>query len=537
MTSPQCHPAILLTLLCALLAACSHTPRFTPADVQPPASLQALLDDADVHRASRHDPLSLDQPTSLTLTRDGAILTAVARNRSLAVERFNPLIAETSIGEARAAFDPTLLATLSAGRSIEQLGGSRFSSSSSQNSSTSRDITGEVRAENTFATGTEVFLSGGLDRSRTSFTSTEHAGNWSLGVTQSLLRGAGTSVNLVELRQARNDTAIGMHQLRDFVLELVRQVEVSYWDLVLAYSTLEIREFSVRLAREQLRLNEIYLEVGKGVAGDVTSARAALASREADLIDARAEVRRRTILLMRLLNPSEAEHYAVTLNPLDPPDVEEVVLDPSLSMKLAELYRPDLAESKLRIANGDLELIRTRNGLLPRLDFFATYGRTSLGLDFSGGVEYLDDTDYDNYELGLDFEVQPLNRAERARQQRAEFELAQAEAAVANLEQLIDAQVQEAAVEARRQWERIGATATTVAAREEELRAVREEFDVGLATTLDVLAVQERLVQARLDAATAKVRYIEGLTELYWREGTLLERRGVGVDAPPPGAL
>lgn len=520
----------LLLVHCLTLAGCAAKARHTPQSVQPPESLAQILQDADHRTSMGYTPFAVDQPTTMALTRDGAILTAVSRNRSLAVERLNPDIAETRIGEARAAFDPTLLATTSYGRSTEQLRGSRFQSAGQQDFNESRSTRGQARLVNEIPTGTEVFLSGGVDRTRTSFTDTEYFGQWSAGVSQSLLRGAGTAVNLVALRQARNDAAISQHQLRDFVIELVRQVEIAYWDLSLAYSTLEIREFSVGLAEEQLRLNRIYLEVGKGVIGDVISAEAALASRRADLIDARADVRRRTIELVRLLNPDSAQQFALSLDPADEPDVVEVAIAPDLSAELAAMYRPDLAESKLRLANRDLEIIRTRNGLLPRLDLFASYGRTSLGRSFAGAKEFLDDSDYDNYEVGLDLEWQPLNRGARARADRARFEQAQAEAALHNLGQLIDAEVHQASVEVWRQWERIQATRSAVQSREEELRAVREQFEVGIATTLDVLLVQENLIQARLDAATAQVRYIQTLTELYAVEGTLLDRRGVGVE-------
>jgi hypothetical protein len=38
------------------------------------------------------------------------------------------------------------------------------------------------------------------------------------------------------------------------------------------------------------------------------------------------------------------------------------------------------------------------------------------------------------------------------------------------------------------------------------------------------------LIQARLDEITARIRYIEAITALYHAEGTLLERRGIGVE-------
>jgi outer membrane protein TolC len=46
---------------------------------------------------------------------------------------------------------------------------------------------------------------------------------------------------------------------------------------------------------------------------------------------------------------------------------------------------------------------------------------------------------------------------------------------------------------------------------------------------LDVLQVQRDYIQSQVDDATARVRYIEALTELYAAEGTLLERRGISL--------
>lgn len=520
---------MMFACIAMVLAGCSHRPRHTPEGVAPPDSLVSALAAVDGQRTPPGDLLAGDTATTFTVTRDGAILLALARNRSLAVERLNPAIAGTAIAEARAAFDPTVLGTVSYGRSNDQLGGSRFTSSGQQNTNESETISSDVRIENRLPTGTDVFLAGGYDRTSDSFTSDEYVGTWSVGVTQSLLRGAGTAVNLVDLRLARNNEAISQQQLRDFVIELIRQVEFAYWELVLAREAEAIRRFSVSLAEEQLRLNEIYLEVGEGVEGDVISARAARAARQADLIDARADIRRRSIDLIRLLNPAARDQYRANLDPVDPAEVELVGVDPAQSAALAGLYRADLAEAKLRLANRDLEVLRTANGLLPRLDAFASYGRRSLGQTWRGGFDELDEGEFDNYEIGANLEWQPLNRAARARDRRARFQQQQAEASILNLEQLIDADVYQAAVEVERQWQRIIATREAVDARREELRAVQAEYEVGLGTNLDVLTVQENLVTAQLEEVTARIRYIQGLTELYAREATLLDRRGIGV--------
>jgi outer membrane protein TolC len=194
------------------------------------------------------------------------------------------------------------------------------------------------------------------------------------------------------------------------------------------------------------------------------------------------------------------------------------------------MYRPELAQARLDLANQDLEVVRTRNGLLPRLDAFASYGRSSLGSDWSGARDYLDQNDFENYRFGLQFEVPILNRGERARYTRAKLGREQAETAIANLQQMLDTQVHQAAVEVERQWQRIAATQEAVASRQEEMRVQQDRYSVGLSTNLDVLQVQRDLIFAQVNEVTARVSYIQALVGLYAAEGTLLERRGVTLD-------
>jgi len=331
------------------------------------------------------------------------------------------------------------------------------------------------------------------------------------------------------LRQARNTAAKSRHEFRSSVLELVYQVENAYWELVLATKTLKIREFSVQLAKDQLGLNQDLIAVGKLSRDSRVSAEAELASRKADLVDARIAVKERTIDLIRLLNPDAEAQWGLTFETLDPAEIERVGLSPKISVRLADLYRPELAESRLELANQDLEVVRTRNGLLPKLDAFASYGRLSSGATGSDASSHLNDSMFDSYQFGLSLDMSPLTRAEMARHRRAKFHQQQAEVAIENLERVIEAEVRQAALEVEKQWEKIAATKQVVESRQEELEVEKSRFLVGKSTNLDVAQVHRDLIQAQLDEVTARVRYIQAITSLYLAEGTLLSRRGVGT--------
>ena len=581
---------MLVAATAMLAAGCAHGPvSWTPETVRPPESFEeALAAVGAVPGAAGEDahPLQDEQPVpgeALPITRDGAILTALANNQSLAVSRFGPAVADTFVPEARAMFDPRLLATASRGRDTRQFAGAaRFTfgqaaaagqpvvpelspieqlvfpapfvdalGQARQAEQTLRVLAadaerilrgnpepyletrvdrGEARLSQYLPTGTQVFLSGDVTRSRTNFTPDEHLGAWSIGVNQALLRGAGTNANLAALRQARNAAAASRYEFKDMVSELVLHVESAYWELVLAENLRGIREFSVKLAEEQRQLNADLVEVGKAARGAVISAEAEAASRRADLADAEALVKQRTLDLVRLLNPDATGGWGMRFAPADPPEVAEVPVDPEASSQLALLYRPELAQSRLAVATQELEVIRTANGLLPRLDAFAEYGRTSLGDSWSGASRHLDASRYDHYTVGVTLEVPIGNRAEKARLQRARYGRDRAEAAVRNLEQFIEAGVRSAAVEVRRQWERIGASQAAFDSRSEELRVMQDRYSVGMATNLDLLQVQRFLIEAQVAEVTARVRYIQALTALYRAEGALLERRGIHIE-------
>jgi len=529
---------IAVVFLATCMTSCAHTPRWTPETVAPPESLEGALEKVAQPVAEEQiagppteesGVTPAPQPSTLALTRDGAILTALARNRSLAVERFARDISATYVHGARAAFDPNLLATVSYGRANRPSSQEGVTSVADEDRepAVSRDLETDLSMSEFLPTGTEVFLSGGLSRSRSS-SDWNYEGSWSVGVNQSLLRGLGPDANLVALRQARNTTARGRHEFRSSVLELVYQAENAYWELVLATETVKIREFSVQLAKDQLGLNQDLIDVGKLSADAIVSAEAELASRKADLVDARANVKGRTIDLIRLLNPESQSQWELTFTALDPPETQSVDLRPEISAGLAALYRPELAQSRLDLANRDLEVLRTRNGLLPKLDAFGSYGRLSSGASGSDASSHLDDPMFDYYQVGLSLDVAPLNRGERASYRRARFEQELAKAAIENLEQMIEAQVRRAVVEAEKQWERIAAIRQAVKSRQEELKVEESRFMVGKSTNLDVSQVHRDLIQTQLDEVTARVRYIQAITSLYLTEGTLLARRGVG---------
>jgi len=559
-------------LLALLLAGCAtETPKWTPESVAPPATPPAEAQ-ASPPLEGRAEPVKAPEPAqsaeAIPVNRDTALLTAVLNNRSAEVARFGPKIGSTLEPEARAAFDPELFASLTYGhdeRSVTPTTSSGSGSSSGTGGSGGStdpiqqtiaivtqirnlvaaiegtpktvvkvdSLLGTVGVSEHLPTGANISVSGSGGSADTNVTDSQGVHGWTVTANQPLLQGGGTTVNLVSLRQARNKAAQSEHAFRQNMLGLAAQTETAYWSLALAQRLLEIRQFGVKLADEQLKLNEGLFKAEKIIQGDVMASRAERASRMADLADAQSNLRNQSLAMLQLLNPSATSQWNLSFTATDPIAIEQRTLNPETSEKLAMQYRPELAQARLDQANAGLDVQRARNGVLPRLDLVGSYGSgntNGLNTLTTSAITGNSLSDTDSLRVGVQFEQPILNRAENARLRRARLAERQVACSISALEQSIAREVRQAVVTADGLWQRIQATGEAVEARKEQLRVAQGRFEAGKTTNLDLLIVQRDFIQSEVDEATARIRYIQALTALHASEGTLLERRGISLE-------
>jgi outer membrane protein TolC len=210
-------------------------------------------------------------------------------------------------------------------------------------------------------------------------------------------------------------------------------------------------------------------------------------------------------------------------------DVEQRV---AVAMKM----RPDLNQARLQIQRGDLEVVRTKNGLLPRLDTFITLGKSGYADTFNSAIDNMNEDRYDA-SWGLIFEVPPINRSARAQHTRALAGRQQLHEALENLTQLVQVDVRSAYIEVTRAQEQISATTVTRKFQEEKLRAETEKFHVGKSTSLLVGQAQRDFVASQIAEIQAVANYLKALVALYRLEGSLLQRRGLAAPGAEPVTL
>jgi outer membrane protein len=499
-----------------------------------PADTSVQMEMAAVEKSAEIEAQTLP-PGPLKVTVTEAILLCLENNRSLMVERLNPSIRQTLEDQERAVFDPAINADVSAGR----VKGERLARSGSETEEFTTDSAeGNISLAQYFPTGTTVALEAdSLVDDSSLYEDNFYTTRLGMTVTQALLRGYGTDVNLARLRQARLDTRLSEYELRGFTEFLVAEVESTYWDYALARRQIEIVEESLKVARQQLNETRELIAVGRLARAELAAVQAEVAAQEQALIEARANKESLRLQMLRLLNPAGPGIWQREVDLIHQPTLPEIKLeDVELHVDVALRMRPILNEARLEILRDDLELVKTRNGLLPLMDLFITLGKSGYANSFGESVRNIDQDSYDAL-AGVRFNYPIFNRDAKAVHRRALLSRDQAQKALENLSQLVEVDVRTAYIEVNSTKQQIAASSVTRKFDEEKLRTETEKLRVGKSTSFLVAQAQRDLLVSRIAEVRALANYLKALIELYRQDGSLLERRGISAPGRDPVKL
>lgn len=476
-----------------------------------------------IHADSNEPPRN-----SMTISIEQAILLAMENNRSLIVQKMNPEIRSTYEQEERSVFDPVLGGDVSQRRTVADRLSRAGSSTESQISDT---INGTVSLDKYFSSGTNLALEGSSSYTDSSLYSDTFVSNrLGITVTQALLQGLDVRANMARVHQASLDTLISEYELRGFSEVLLEQVELNFWDYALAQKQIEIYTNSLDLAQRQMDQIQERINIGTLAETELAAAQAEVALRRENLINARSELSKKRLSMLVLLNPSDEIDWNMDINLQYQTALPEIALDDvEQHVKVAMKMRPDLNQARLQIRRDELEVVKTKNGLLPKLDAFITYGKSGYASTFDKAMSNMDEDSYDA-QFGLTFQYPISNKSEKARHSRAVLSKQQMLKAFDNLVQLAQVDIRSAYIEVTNAREQITATTATRNLQEEKLRVENEKFSVGRSTSLLVAQAQRDLVESQIAEIRATVNYFQSLVSLFGLEGSLLQRRG--IEAP-----
>jgi outer membrane protein TolC len=309
---------------------------------------------------------------------------------------------------------------------------------------------------------------------------------------------------LTQVRHQTRQAGAALERSR-FELEAARArigygARMAYWQWVAARTQKRIAEESLQLADAFARSARIRVAAEAAPPVDVIQADARIAAARLDLARAETSIVLATDTLRVLtgddqLTPTLGRVPATTTEPA--PDVA-TLLD-SAATSRAELSSLQAAE-RVQAAAAD----QTRAGLFPRLDAIGD-------LQYANpNQRYQPQQDEFNASWSLGLQVTWSPNAALAADPQRQRALAQLSAIRAQRSSTAD-DIRSAVVAAQARWtesvETLRQLQTILAAQEEAYRLRHVAYEVGRATSLEVLDAQTQLVNARINAALAQIRY------------------------------
>jgi outer membrane protein TolC len=378
----------------------------------------------------------------------------------------------------------------------------------------------------------------------------------SFNFTQPLLRDFGFRMSRRQIIIARNGQEVSEQRLRQALVDMVYDIEQAYWNLVYSRENLKVQQESLKLARDLLAKNTRELEVGTIPPIELLSARAEVASREADILQAEAQVKNDQDTLRTLLNlPREKGAPGTAILPTETPQAEPVSLSFEEARTRALTHRPDLATSQADLRTSRLNLTYARNQTLPNLSFEASYWSPGIS---GTQILYQDDNPltgvivgtvpggrnlafkdafkfkYENWFVGLTFDLPLESVVSRAQATQARLETEQAALRLRNLEEQAVLRVEIAVRAVETNYKRTQAYRVARELAEQRLAAEEKKLAAGMSTNYTVLQQQRDLALARTNEIQARVDYSVSLAALEKEMGTTLESKNINF-ADMPG--
>jgi len=440
-------------------------------------------------------PAAAAVPLSLT----EAVRLALAKNFTIEVARYEPLIAQARQVEAGGAFDPVLASRYTAANGVGTVDSNPLSNTPPAFYTVKND-TLETSLGGQLPFGLNYSLVGSVNNQRGSYNSFADSFYTFGGIRlrQPLLRGLGFGPNLVGIRLARANRAIADAGFRQAVTDTVTRTITVYNNLFFAQRAYQIAVHSRELAAALLRENRRRLEVGSMSSADVTIAEARVArlvdgvlQAERDLHDAQN--------YFRALITSDTHPAVETPLVIEPPlERPAPTLDKAADLARALAHRPDYQQAQQNVRRAEVSLAESRSRVLPQVDLVGSYGYNGAGTSFDQSYRDARTGNTSSWTAGAELNLPLTLREGRGKYRAAKLTLAQARAALGQAEQGIVVEVANAAGQIETTARRVEANRQARGLAQQSLSAEEKRLQVGQSNTFTVLQFQELLSYAQM---------------------------------------
>ncbi len=390
-------------------------------------------------------------------------------------------------------------------------------------------------------------------------------------VRQPLFQGAGATFNRIAgpnnapgvnngVLIARANTDITLAEFESSVRDLISDVENAYWDLYFAYRDLEAK---IEARDGAYRLWQLADNDENKNAAETGQAKEQYYRFAADVEDAiygklndgtrtnngsfsgtfrrnggvRTAERRLRLISGMPLNESKL------IIPADTPIEANTVFDWQTSKTDALARRPELRKQRWQYKKSQMELLASRNYLLPRIDLIGAYRFRGFGRDLFGDNGFdagapldssafgtLADASLQEWELGFDVNIPVGFRRQHAAVRAGELNCIRARDILAEQERNVIFGLSNSIGELTRSSRVREASQLRYAAAVEQFSAI-QVLEKNENTSMDlVLEAQRRVIEAKLQYFQSQVEYMLAIKSVHFEKGTLFDYHNVTLN-------
>lgn len=396
----------------------------------------------------------------------------------------------------------------------------------------------------------------------------------SIQITQNLLKGFRPSINNRVIRVAKNQMRISDLTFQQQIIATVTNVVSLYWDLVNDYDTLRIRQQALELNTKLYEDNKRRAELGAIAPIDIIQAEAEMKGAQQDVKNAESVVLQQEMILKGVLTRSGVDDMNIATARIAPTDHFEMPAQETvrpIQDLIADAFanRPELEQNRIGLEDTRISMLGVKDALLPSLS--VTVGATNSGTAgqlnsipqtvplatggfvqvphdptkvngfFLGGfgtvLDQVFSRKFPSYSASFSFTIPIRNRSAQADLIAQELQYRQSQIQNKQLQNNTKIGVinnRTSLTQARAAWENAVEASRL---QQETLKATRRKYELGTATILDVVTVQQTTVARELSEANALNTYIKAHLNLENALGRVLDDYNVSIGDAKKGVV
>lgn len=478
------------------------------------------LDEADAS-ATAAIPLSLDDCIALAVRRNTTIKLAYM-DRVLAKFNF-----QTQDGYA---FRPNVTLNTTANRAGTWQSSKLDSTGGNDQVSTSLSMTQRLPSGGTIGVSAKPW-SRSRSRSQTDFldpvTGRMIDRSWGVNLSQPLLRGAGFDYGTADRRNARLAEAQNVLRLKEVVQGEVTSVIKAYRGLLQAKWAREINASALFRARRQYDMNRVLIEMGRMPKMELVQSESDVANRELTYQLSVNSYDQARIALLKLLDLD----VETNIEPDETLEFPPFQFDEKNVLALIHENQPSYLSTLLSLEQTRINLMKARSDKKWALNLTGSFDKTRA--DAIPG----DAAKNENWQVGLALEVPLYGSNKRSLTSSvlgAENELRKALIQLRKIEDDLKLEVRDTIRQIRTNARQIELATKARQLSERKLDIELEKLKAGKTTNFQLVTFQDELRNLKISELTARIAYLNALTDLDRTMGITVGLWGIELNANRP---